>query len=514
MSDNNLPSLIELMLKKLNMSDSAFNVAMVIISIAVILFGGFLGTRITKKLKLPNVTAYIIIGILLVPIWTIIPGAKTEISGIIPKSVINGMEFLTEIALAFIAFSASEFFRIKTLKKAGISVIIITIFEAVGASILVFLVCKFALGIDTAFALVLAALASATAPASTIMTIRQTKAKGEYVDTLLQVVALDDVVSLVLYTVAISVCMAMTSDGSGSGISFESVGLPIIKNFACLAVGFGMGFLLKLLIPSKRSTDNRLIIVIAIIFLFCGICSLLDQSPLLGCMAMGMVYINLTDDDKLFKQLAYFSPPIMLCFFVRSGMNFNLQSFTNMSMLGYVPLFVVALVYFVVRIAGKYGGAYAGCAVTKKEKRIKNYLGLGLVPQAGVAIGLATMGARIFIGQGHADLGNNLVTIILASSVLYELVGPGLSKLGLYLSKSYTTDINEVVPEGNVSVNQEQLSPVELLTRQIEKIRQEYKDEVLSPEEEAFNEAIDDYYEALDFEVDKNYGRFVNRRRR
>ena len=266
-----------------------------------------------------------------------------------------------------------------------------------------------------------------------------------------------------------------------------------------------MGFLLKLLLPKKRTTDNRLIIVIAVIFLFCGICSLMDQSPLLGCMAMGMVYINISDDEKLFKQLAYFSPPIMLIFFVRSGMKFNLASFTNFSLLGYVPLFVVAIIYFFVRIVGKYGGAYLGSTVTKKDKSIRNYLGLGLIPQAGVAIGLAYMGARIL---GGTD-GDNLQTIILASSVLYELVGPGLAKLGLYLSKSYTNNIDEIVPIPEVDINT--LSPVDAFTMQIEKIREEYKKESISPEEDAFNEAIDDYYDAL---ANENRSRFINRRRR
>ena len=174
-----MESLVEKLLNSLSINSSA---SRVIISIAIILFFGFLGTRVTKKLKLPNVTAYIIVGILLVPIWTVIPAG---ISGIIPNSIIEGMDFLTDIALAFIAFSASEFFRFRNLKDAGVSVIVITLFESLLASILVFFICKFALGIDTAFSLILAALASATAPASTIMTIRQTKAKGEYVNTLL-----------------------------------------------------------------------------------------------------------------------------------------------------------------------------------------------------------------------------------------------------------------------------------------------------------------------------------------
>ena len=143
-------------------------ISMTIISIAVILMFGFLATRITKKLKLPNVTAYIIVGVLLVPIWTVMP---TDIDGIIPSNIISGMSFLSDIALAFIAFSAGEFFKLEILKKTGKNVIIITIFEAMFAIILVFILCYFALGISIEFSLVLAALASATAPASTIMTI-------------------------------------------------------------------------------------------------------------------------------------------------------------------------------------------------------------------------------------------------------------------------------------------------------------------------------------------------------
>ena len=166
-------------------------------------------------------------GILLVPIWKIIP---VGISGIIPDDVVSGMDFLTDIALAFIAFGAGEFFKLDDLKKSGKNVIIITLFESLIASIIVFALCFFVLRIDLPFSLVLAALASATAPASTIMTIRQTKAKGEYVNTLLQVVALDDVVSLVAYSIAISICLALSFDGSGQGLTFTSIGMPIIKN--------------------------------------------------------------------------------------------------------------------------------------------------------------------------------------------------------------------------------------------------------------------------------------------
>jgi len=491
-------SLIEKIVSSLGIESPT---ALIIISISVILFFGFLTTRLTKLLKLPNVTAYIIIGVLLVPVWKV---GSSEITGIIPDSVVKGMDFISDIALAFIAFSAGEFFKIDELKKSGKKVVIITFFEAIGAFFIVFALCFFALGIDLAFSLVLAALSSATAPASTIMTIKQTKAKGEYVNTLLEVVALDDVVSLILYSVAISVCLALTSNGSG--VSFSSIGIPIIKNIACAAIGFSFGFLLKLLLPKTRTTDNRLIIAIALLFSFCGICALMDQSPLLGCMLMGMVYINITNDDKLFKQINYFSPPIMLLFFVMSGMKFNLKSFTNMTLVGYVPLFVVAIVYFISRIIGKYAGAYVGASITKSDKKVRNYLGLGLVPQAGVAIGLAYMGARIFTAQGEPEIGDSLQTIILASSVLYELVGPGLSKLGLYLSKSYTKDIDEIVPQELVVNENEKLSDVEILIRQIKEIENNIPKEVkVSEEEEAFNEAAEDYYES-------RYSRHINRR--
>ena len=491
-------SLIEKIISSLHINSG--NTAAIIMSIALILFLGFLATRLTKRLKLPNVTAYIIVGILLVPIWKVIPAG---ISGIIPDNVVGGMDFLTDIALAFIAFGAGEFFKIDELKKSGRKVIIITLLESLMAIVVVFSLCYFVLRIDFAFSLVLAALASATAPASTIMTIRQTKAKGEYVNTLLEVVALDDVVSLVAYSIAISVCLALSY--GESSVSFSSVGLPIIKNIICLIIGALLGFVLKWLLPTKRTSDNRLIIIIAILFAFCGICALLDQSPLLGCMAMGMVYINISKDEKLFKQLNYFQPPIMLCFFVVSGMKFNLKAFTNMTKIGLVPLFVCALVYFFARIIGKYAGAYLGGVVTKSDKKIKNYLGLGLIPQAGVAIGLAAMGARL-LGGDEGGLGDSLQTIILASSVLYELVGPGCAKLGLYLSKSYSTDIDELVPEETIAINPK--NEVELLIEQIKEIQKNSPTrDVVAEDEAAFDEAAEEY-----FNENINRRRFINRR--
>ena len=172
--------------------NSASPVSAIIISVALMLIGGFDATRVTKRLRLPNVTGYIVAGILMGP----------YVLNLVPRSVIGGMDFIADIALAFIAFSTGEFFRFETLKKSGAKVLVITVLEALTASVLVFGVTYFALGLGLNFSLVLGALAAATAPASTVMTIRQTGAHGDFVETLLQVVALDDVVGLIAYSAA------------------------------------------------------------------------------------------------------------------------------------------------------------------------------------------------------------------------------------------------------------------------------------------------------------------------
>ncbi len=469
-------------------------VALVIISIAIMLFLGFAMTRLTKLLKLPNVTAYIIVGIIIGPYCL----------DLIPNEVVKGMDFITDIALAFIAFSVGEFFKLSSLKKNGSKVVVITIFEALLASILIFIIFYFILHINLAFSIVLSALASATAPASTIMTIRQTKAKGDFVDTLLQVVALDDVVSLIAFSIAISIALA--SKSGSSQINFSVIITPILKNIGALILGCGFGFLLKFLITTKRSTDNRLIISLATLFLFCGICAILDVSPLLGCMSMGMVYINITEDDKLFKQLNYFSPPILLLFFVLSGLNFKLDSlFSGKSSFTSIPLIVIGIIYVFTRVIGKYVGAFLGSMVTKKPKEVRNYLGLGLVPQAGVAIGLAALGARIIGG----DMGSDLQTVILASSVLYEMVGPACSKLALYLSHSYSNDLNELAPISVSNKDGTVKSGVDILVEQINAIQKQLPAHAnISEEEAAFNQAIDEQYEAYK----NHFQRFRNRR--
>jgi Kef-type K+ transport system membrane component KefB len=468
-------------------------VAITIISLSVMLLGGFLLSRLTKLLRLPNVTAYIVTGIILGPFCL----------NLIPGSILVHTEFLPDIALAFIAFSTGEFFRLKTLKKNGLKVVVITVFESLAASLFVFVLTCFVLRLDFAFSLILSALAAATAPASTLMTIRQTGAKGEFVDTLLQVVALDDIVGLAAYSVAISVAIASFSQ---TGIDAGGILLPIAINLAVILLGAVFGLIMKIVISKSNSSDNRLIIALSLIFAFCGICAVTEVSPLLGCMSMGMVYINVSEDDKLFKQLNYFSPPILLLFFVRSGVSFDLNALISPSgAIGSVSLLTIGILYFFIRILGKYGGAFLGALITGKSNEIRNFLGLALIPQAGVAIGLAALGARTLSLSGYAELGNALQTIILSSSVLYELIGPACAKLSLYLSHSYSNKLEAAVPMDEKEISEK--NEVELLIARIEKIRKELPEE--NPSEKAFNEAAESY----DIYYPNNQRKFGNKRR-
>ena len=423
---------------------SGSNVPEDILSISIMLLMGFLVTRITKKLKLPNVTAYIVAGILIGP----------YVLNLISDRFINATAFLPDIALAFIAFGIGEFFKLDTLKKSGVKVFIITVFEALMSTLLVLLLCLYVFRLPLAFSTVLAALAAATAPASTMMTIRQTKAKGEFVDILLQVVALDDIVGLIAYSVAISIA---TSHLAGNSISISGSLIPFFINIGVLILGGIFGLFIVLFMRHRHSTDNRLIIAIAMLFSFCGIASILGTSPLLGCMAMGSVYINMTDDDKLFKQLNYFNPPILLLFFVRSGISFNLSALFSGGSFGALPLIWIGIGYFVIRIVGKFLGSFTGSRIVNTGVSVQKYLGFALIPQAGVAIGLAELGARALKGE----MGEALLTIILASSVLYELIGPAAAKFALFRSGSY----DEEDPKSNYDLQEDDNEPDEPKTQ-------------------------------------------------
>jgi Kef-type K+ transport system membrane component KefB len=400
-----------------------------LIGLAIMLFVAFLLTRLTKLMRLPNVTAYIVSGVILGPF----------VLGAIPTSLISGMSFISDIALAFIAFGVGRYFKISELKATGKKVIVITLFESLLAGIVVTLACKFIFynTISWSFALLLGAIATATAPASTMLTIKQYHASGEFVNVLLQVVSLDDAVCLIVYTVAIAVVNLL--NGGGSINVFQTVGLPLLYNLAGVVIGFILGFIHSKVMSSKRSPDNRLILTVAVLLAICGICDLpfISISPLMCCMVFGASYVNFRKDQEVFDQIDGFTPPIMCLFFVYSGMKMDFSNFKMVGLLG--------LTYFLARIIGKYLGAYSGSLITKEPKEVSLNLGLALIPQAGVAIGLADLGARL-LGDG---IGTTFLSIILCSSLLYEIIGPGLAKLGLVRSGSIPKEALEVKHHSN-----------------------------------------------------------------
>ena len=473
--------------------DKVDSVSRIIISIAIILSAGFLMTRITKKLKLPNVTGYLVAGIIIGPYCL----------NLVPENVSSGMSFISDIALAFIAFSVGEYFKFSSLKKNGAKTLVIAVFDTLLAFLIVFLITYFVLGLSFGLSMILSSLASCTAPASIAMTIRQTRSKGEFVDTLLQVIAIDDVIGLIAYSVSISIAV-ITLSVSSQTVSAMTILEPVLKNLIAIALGVVFAFLLKFLLPEKRSNDNRLIIVIFLLFLFCGVCTAMQVSPLLGCMVIGMVYINISKDEKLFLQVNYFSPPLLLIFFVSSGMSLNLSSlFTSAGAVSVIPLGVVGIIYFAVRLGGKYLGAFLGSKITKKSKSVQKYLGLGLIPQAGVSIGLATIGARTLASYGAVEIAEALSTIIISAGVLYEIVGPALAKLALYKSGAYSDKIEDVVPIAETA--EVKKTDLELLIERIQKIKGEVELEETTPSQEeiAFTEAAEETPEILFTKVKK-----------
>ena len=403
-------SLIEKLLNALSINGEAMRIASgIILSLGVILILGFLMTRLTKLLRLPNVIAYLVVGIIIGP----------SLVNLIPGEFISRTSFISDVALVLVAFTAGEFFKINDIKKSIGKAIAITAIESVATFALIFVLCFFAFRLDAPFSLLLAALASATAPTSTIMTIKQTESKGHYVTTLLEVLAIDGVVALLLYTISISIFVGVADGGT---LSLVDIAWPLAKMLICLVIGVAFGFILGFLISSKRTTDNRLIIVIAVLLLFCGICSLFGQSPLLGGIAIGTIYTNLTKkEEKIFAQINYFMPPIMLIFFVRGGMSLDFSVFTQSSSISMVPFIFIVIAFLFVRFAGKYGGTFLGGLATGQPKETRNFLGFGLIPQASVAIALANMAAMTITAlpnqEKYGEYATALLAIILASSI-------------------------------------------------------------------------------------------------
>ena len=414
-----------------------------ILLLGILLILGLLSTRIMKKFKLPNVTGYLLIGLiaaifcLLIDKWTNSTLLSDELNSM------NGI--VSSIALGFIALSIGEEFKISKIKHIGSKIILITLLQAGLAMILVdafvLLVC-YLLKLPLEIAICLGAIATATAPAATLMVIHQYKAKGPLVDLLLPVVALDDAIGLIFFAISVSISKVIAV---GSAFSFTSLILmPLIEIIGSLLIGLILGVILRIIIHYFKSRNNHVITIIAFTLIGVGLCTWintiningkhLELSSLLCCMMIGATYINIGEDIKIverdFSLVERWTPSLFLLFFVLSGAHLIEAAKEILSSnINFIFVVIILLVYLIARSSGKYFGTFLGCKITKRDNNITKYLGITLLPQAGVAIGMANQISTMDAFKN--ETGNIIVTVILCATLIYELFGPLLTKWSL-----------------------------------------------------------------------------------
>lgn len=335
---------------------------------------------------------------------------------ILSDNTVKDFELISEIALAFIAFSIGSEFKLSYLKKVGIMPVIIAIFEGLMAAFLVTVVLVI-LGFDLKISLLLGAIASATAPAATIMVIKQYGAKGPVTETLLSVVALDDAVALIAFGFSMAVVNTLINPGHSSLIA--AILAPFIEIIGSILLGFVLGFLFKIPLRYFRKDSNRLIITAGFVLFGSSLATLLGLSPLLLCMCMSAALVNVSDSaGSIFRLTETVTPPIFLMFFVVSGAGLDVSYLPKIGLIG--------ILYILVRVAGKISGAYLGALIAKAPDTVKKCIGITLVPQAGVAIGLSLAASNAL-----PEYGAGIRTVILCATFIYELFGPVLTKYGL-----------------------------------------------------------------------------------
>ena len=412
--------------------------------VAILLLAALLSTRIMKLLKLPNVTGYIITGIIMGPFVFGVLFNNFSYEGI-KESVIyqhvNNIKWVSTVALGFIAFSIGTSFKTSVLKTVGKKVLVITILEALGASLFVILALLiahfiFPEHIPIQLVLTLGAIASATAPAATLMVIKQYRASGPLVDTLLPVVALDDAAALILFAILFQIANAIGTGGSFD--LYSMLAKPLIEITISLAIGAILGLIISFINKLFKSRNNKLVLCIFTVFASVGLYFLFRQpymgsfelSSLLTCMIAGALFTNIAKDSgRTLDVLDRFTSPIYMMFFVISGASLDLSIFTNKA--GLIAV-IIALIYILFRVTGKWLGAFFGASISKTEPQVKKYLGFTLIPQAGVAIGLATNASALFgVNPQTAEIGALIIAIILTSTLIYELIGPLISKWAL-----------------------------------------------------------------------------------
>jgi Kef-type K+ transport system membrane component KefB len=370
---------------------------------------GLLLSRVVKKLNLPDVTGFLIAGLIIGPYCL----------GVFSGESLEAVSDITAVALGFIAFSIGGEFKKENLKRVGMKAFIITVFQAMAAVILVDAALILA-GFDIPLAITLGAIATATAPAATLMVVRQYKARGKMTNTLLSVVAMDDAIGLAVFSISLAIAQSLTS---GAVPTVNNMLLqPLIEIVLSLLIGFAIGAIASICIRFFKSRANRLCITIASVLLGVALSNMLGLSSLLLCMSIGAAVVNLRSDaETILEGAERWTTPLFMLFFVISGAELDLTVLTSVGLLG--------LIYIVARSIGKYLGAYLGARIVKSEPSIQRYLGLTLLPQAGVAIGMAQI-----VMSKLPEYGAQIRAVVLCATLIYELVGPVLTRIALVKS--------------------------------------------------------------------------------
>ncbi len=383
-----------------------------LLALALAIAAGLAFSRVARLVRMPNVTGFLVGGLLVGP----------SVLGLIPQATADSFAVITEAALGFIAYSIGAEFKMSYLKRIGAKPLTITAFEALSAvllvdAVLIGLSLAGVPGFSLPMCVALGAIAAATAPAATLMVIRQYKAKGPVSEMLLPVVAMDDAVGLMAYAISMNIARALAS---GVAMTVGSMLLaPLLEIVESIALGAAMGFVLTLCSRFFKSRGNKLALTIGCIFVTLALCDLFSLSNLLACMMIGAIMTNFARDaGKIIEQTDRFTPPLFLLFFVISGAELNLSVLPTVGLVG--------VCYVTFRVVGKWLGAFAGSRIVKAHPNVQKYLGFTLIPQAGVAIGMAQMALTQLPAYGH-----QIQAIILAGTLVYELIGPVVTKLAL-----------------------------------------------------------------------------------
>lgn len=416
----------------------------ILLTLSVAIFAGLMLSRVAKKLKLPAVTAYLVAGVLIGPY--VLGALGIDGLGFTSHENVKSYSLLSDIALGFIAFAIGNEFRLAQLKKIGKQATVIGIFQAVITTLIVdaaLIGLHFIIPdkLPLPAAIVLGAVAAATAPAATLMVVRQYKAKGPVTDVLLPVVALDDAVGLVVFAISFGVAKAMIS---GSVDLISVIIEPIVEVVMSLLLGFVMGAIFTFFERFFHSRSKRLAMSVAFVLATVGLSQLdfhifgihVVFSSLLVCMMLGTVFCNMCDfSENLMDRLDRWTAPLFILFFVISGAEFELSIFKDLTIV------LIGVVYILFRCLGKYLGARISSQMVKSDPNIIKYLGITLFPQAGVALGMAIKAEKL------GEMGIIIANITLFAVLIYELVGPALTKMSLLKA-------GEIDPEGAVSERQ------------------------------------------------------------